>query len=383
MTPAAGLLSRFCLLLGVASVALAGQVLTLDPALAQSVKKQSKTAATGVDGRNTVIEGIKAYEARKDDKAVATLSKAVSAGGLSSQDLAKAFYYRGMSYQRTGKSAQAIADLTNAVWMRGGLSPEEQKKALEIRGQAYAKLGVPDPGPPVTSVGTPSSTAAVAAPAAAPTVATKNTASPGPAATSNAVQDVPAAGFSTQVSKAGEAAPQTGSTASGSSNPLSGVGNFFSNLFSGGSSEPSEPAAAASTAPAATVSIAAPSTQGAVSAVSAWSSETSVSAANTKVAAVAVPKQTKTAAPQAPSGAYNLQVAAVRSKTEAERLAQQLSQKHGGQIGARIPHISETVFGNMGTFYQVNVGPFAKVSETDKVCRVLKSDGFDCLVVKK
>jgi cell division protein FtsN len=36
----------------------------------------------------------------------------------------------------------------------------------------------------------------------------------------------------------------------------------------------------------------------------------------------------------------------------------------------------------MGTFYQVNVGPFATTAETDSACKALKSSGYDCLVVK-
>lgn len=377
MTIAAGSLSRLCLVLALAAAGLSAAGVITDGASAQSAK--TKTKAPAVDGRKIVIEGIKAYEARKDDKAVATLTKAVSSGGLSSQDLAKAFYYRGLAYQRSGKSAQAIADLTNAVWMKGGLTPGEQQKALEVRGTAYAKLGVEDPGPPGTSVGTPAE--------AALDVASKKTApvASSPAAAAAAGKDtasLASQGFSTQVAKSTNGSETSGSAASGSSNPLSGVGSFFSNLFSGGGSSSASAEAPARPAPGATASIGSPSSGAAPSAVSAWSSETSVSAANTKTARVAPPKKTKTAVGRSPSGAYKLQVAAVRSRGEAERLAQQLSQKHGGSIGSRVPTISETVFGNMGTFYQVNVGPFAQTSETDKVCAVLKADGFDCLVVE-
>ena len=44
---------------------------------------------------------------------------------------------------------------------------------------------------------------------------------------------------------------------------------------------------------------------------------------------------------ESPSGAYKLQVAAVRSRGEAERLAAQLKQKHSGRLGARVPLLPE------------------------------------------
>jgi len=378
MTPAVGPLSRFCLLLAAGALALALPVGPHSLAVAQTTK--TKTKAKPADGRKTVIEGIKAYESGKMDKAAATLSSAVSAGGLSSQDLAKAFYYRGLAYQRSGKSAQAIADLTNAVWMKGGLSPEEQQTALEARGKAYEAVGVQDPGPPGTSIGTPSPTAqapGVPATASAPAKPADVAAAP----KSNGA--APATGFATRVAKAPEVASEAEDAKPASGNPLSGVGSFFSNLFSGGSS----PAQPPETAPSSTASIGAPATEGgATSAVSAWTSETSVSVAKADAAPVrqTAVRKTATATDAAdPAGAYKLQVAAVRSRDEAQRLAAQLKQKHSGPLGARVPDISETVFGNMGTFYQVNVGPFAQTSETEKVCKVLKADGYDCLVVKK
>lgn len=334
------------------------------PVQAQSVSK-TKTKTKKVDGRKSVISGIKLYEAGKMDKAITALTKAVRGGGLSSQDLAKALYFRGLALEKSGKSADAIADLTNAVWMKGGLTPDEEKKALSIRSAAYAKLGVKDPGPPVTAQGTPSpgwnkSAAAPKAPAAAP-----SSGSPG--------------GFQTKVARnePAQTAPPTTS-----SNPLSGVGSFFSNIFSGGSSSET-PASSAPTASINTSPSAAPT------AVSGWSSQTSLTRAE-PAAPPAAPKKTakkitrvKKPTARAPSGAYKLQVAAVRSRDAAEQLVAQLSTKHAAQIGTRTPDITETVFGNMGTFYQVNVGPFASQHDTNRVCKVLKADGFDCLVVKK
>ena len=66
----------------------------------------------------------------------------------------------------------------------------------------------------------------------------------------------------------------------------------------------------------------------------------------------------------------------------AERLANELRYKHAAYIGGRLPRISEKVYGNMGTFYQVTVGPYANQSETAPICAVIKSDGYDCTLVK-
>lgn len=385
MTPAVGQLSRSFLLFAALAMAFAGPVLLSSSAVAQTAK--TKPAADPADGRKAVIAGIKAYESGQSDKAVSILTGAMSSGGLSSQDLAKALYFRGLAHHRSKKSAQAIADLTSAVWMKGGLSPSEQQNALKVRGEAYAAVGVADPGPPGQSVGAPA--VAEAAPAAAPKPSSGPAAKPGvtppPSATAAATKpdsQAPSAGFTTKVAKATDAAGSDAgaSGTQGSGDALSGVGNFFSNLFSGGSSSsPAEP----QSPPAATGALSPPSTGGSSAAVSAWSSETSVSTAEAEAAPARQRPSKKAVKNSVPSGDYKLQVAAVRSRGEAERLAAQLRQKHAGRIGTRVPHISETVFGNMGTFYQVNVGPFAKTAETDVVCKALKADGFDCLVVKQ
>ncbi len=366
----------FCL----AAFVAVSSLLLLPVGLSGPAHSQSAAKGKPVDGRKTVIAGVKAYEAGRANSAVTTLSKAIRSGGLSTTDMAKALYYRGLANNKAGKSADAIADLTNAVWMKGGLTPSEQQKALETRAKAYAKVGVKDPGPPKASLGTPSVQSASVAPAKAQAAkATKKAAAVVPASKTTAATP---SSFQTSVKKGGAGAqpdPSSGSGAGQTSNPLSGVGNFFSNLFGGnGSSQQTAPSSTASIDPK-------PALGGTNTAVSAWSSNTSVAQSQKRASSrpTSKPVVKRVAAVSAPKGRYRLQVAAVRSRGEAERLAGSLRQKHAGQIGSRIPAITEKVFGNMGTFYQVNVGPYAKTSETDRVCRVLKADGFDCLVVKK
>ena len=83
----------------------------------------------------------------------------------------------------------------------------------------------------------------------------------------------------------------------------------------------------------------------------------------------------------APSGKFRLQVAAVRSRSEAEALAGSWSARHGEQLGGREPEIDEAVVGSMGSFYRVRVGPYASAKRARPLCVALSSDGFDCLVV--
>ncbi len=89
----------------------------------------------------------------------------------------------------------------------------------------------------------------------------------------------------------------------------------------------------------------------------------------------------KVAAAPAGGGKYKLQVAAVRSREEAERLAQSLTGYQPVRDGMVSPEIDEAVIGSMGTFYRVRLGPYADAKEPNQLCKTLKPQGFDCLVV--
>lgn len=467
--------------------------------------------------------GAKAYEAGKFNEAVTSLSAALANGGLPSQQMAKALYYRGAAYRKQGKPAQAISDLTTAVWMKGGLSDTDRAQALDERKTAYQEAGLGDTPPAIgqAPLDAPAKTAAAAsaqAPAAAPvpskpgatltqvtpqsgigsffsslipssltssspvpsapapvaeTAATAGQAAPAPVAaapvavaTSSvpspfdvpagpapkavaqqaqevaafapaavsvsgspaapAAADVPA--FQTQTTGASAAAmapapappasapaaqvsfaepaaapaapapalsalppdapaePSTGPSplaqaGEAVSNAGKSVGSFFGNLFKGnGAGEtatqtPSSPVATSSTGPS--------------TAVSSWNGSTEVEAASSANKAKA-PKPVTAAAPaQAPapgvqpSGRYRLQVAAVRSREEANQLAAGLKQKHMAMLGAAEPVVDEAVIGNFGTFYRVRVGPYADAKVPGQMCSSLRPHGYDCLVVSQ
>ncbi|MBI1386311.1 MAG: hypothetical protein GC150_15500 [Rhizobiales bacterium] len=91
---------------------------------------------------------------------------------------------------------------------------------------------------------------------------------------------------------------------------------------------------------------------------------------------------TAQAKPAPRSGAFSLQVAALRSESEARELAARLMVKHQEVIGSYEASIEETLLGNMGTFFRVRVGPFASEQESLSVCQKLRRSQIDCFLVR-
>ncbi len=314
--------------------------------------------------------GIKAYGAGKSQEALRAFDTALR-GGLPSQQMARMLYYRGLTYRREGKPGLAISDLTSAVWLKNGLSEAEKQDAVKMRTVAYHEAGISDV-PPVPQSAFPDAPAMPSSPSAPGwQTAMSNSADPSAAAP---VSNAPAA--------------PTPPASSG------GVGGFFSsitNLFSGGSSSsapkpdespvttssidnsapPPPPAEAAGWAGTTQVAVATPPPPApAPQAVSSF--ETKVAVATEAASAPAV---------RAPSGKYRLQVAAVRSREDADTMAARVLEQHGPQLGGRQPEVDEAVIGSMGTFYRVRLGPYANAKEPQQLCGALRADGFDCLVV--
>lgn len=337
-------------------------------------------------GQRSLEAGIKAYEAGKTSQAIQSLSVAVQGGGLANPQMAKALYYRGLSYRKEGKPALAISDLTSALWLKGGLNEAERAEATAARAAAYGQAGLDDKG----------GIAVATAPAPAP----RPTAVPQSSTTSSWQASQVVTGSTTEAaSPVLSAAPVEANPASEGTqsqvNPVAGIGSFFSNLFSGssGSTAKAEPASAATTlaaptpqtdagawAPTASAASAAP----AAPATSGWGNATRVTKAReTRLAAA--PPATVIDAPGATGahsgGKYSLQVAAVRSRQEADAIVAQLFKDHRFQIGDLVPEVDTTVIGNMGTFYRVRLGPYAEANEPSQFCKMLKTRGFDCMIV--
>jgi hypothetical protein len=369
--------------------------------------------------------GTKAFEAGKFTSAISSLSNALSIGGLSSQQMAKALYYRGVAYRKTGKTAQAISDLTSAVWLKNGLSDADRAAAMENRQGAYQEAGLGN----ATPIGTPPLDAPASAAAAAPP------ATPAPAAVTAAAPPVPASADSatsswsaTSAKSAAEASvpnlsapsgnyaslsapdapalsavPQSDTATAPAANPLAGVGTaignagsavtgFFGNMFGGGGTATTTPSADVATAaapPSAPVAPAAPSVPApgvqAAPVAADWNPDVSVAPASDQKPAKAETKK-KVATVEKPrataAGKYRLQVGIVGSREEAESITARLRAEHAASLGAAAPAIDEVTFGN-GTFYRVQVGPYASAAEPGQFCSALKPKGYDCLVVTK
>lgn len=491
---------------------LAGQ----EAAAAQAKKSAKPAEAAQKDTaaiQRAYAAGAKAFEGGDMAGAEQQLSVALQGGGLPNAQMARALYLRGSAYRRLGRPAQAISDLTTAIWLKGGLSETDKAKATEERQLAYREAGLGEtpptigaapldqspkaPGAPPPAAGAqvvqvtqqsfwngfslpsltgssqPAQPAAAAPPAAAPEQQQSSSfwsflpsfgGSQAPAAeTAAAEASVPAAGFTTSVASAEAAAPpaagfapqpeaapqaqtsswttQTADAAAAApqpaaapsyapapepaglhpmgaapapaasapasegaswSNPLAGSGtavsNFFGNVFGGGT--PAAPQAEAS-----------PVTTGSTAATPGWAPDTTVvtaqtssmvqrgpdsppadptaqptelpwtAAAGTPAAEPRAAKPAKVAAAAAGGGKYKLQVAAVRSRAEAEKLAATLNGYPPVRDGLVRPEIDEAVIGSMGTFYRVRLGPYADAREPDQLCKTLRPQGFDCLVV--
>lgn len=342
------------------------------PAAAQT--EAVKKAAPPNKAEQSLNRGIEAYKKNSLARAVGSCSTALSSGGLDTAGTARALYYRGLAYRKQGQSALAITDLTNALWLNNGLGETERADALENRAAAYKAAGIADPGAPQAD---PAPAVAAASPAEQPSAGAAS-----------------AAQLPSPVTTAAIAPTDETPAQSASNNPLSGIGGFFGNLFSGGSSSPA-PAQQAAAPPSPSSELTTAST-GASAATSSWNSSTQVGTTATATPAAPKAKHPRTAALQearvetdaAPvtqavpaNGKYKLQLAAVRSRAAAEELVQRFTAKHSTKAGGRAPVIEEAVFGNMGTFYRVNIGPYASAAEPEKLCNSVRASGFDCLVV--
>jgi cell division septation protein DedD len=80
-------------------------------------------------------------------------------------------------------------------------------------------------------------------------------------------------------------------------------------------------------------------------------------------------------------GKFKIHIAALRSKPQADALAQKLLAEHGAELGNHVPIVDSAVIGSMGTFYRVRIGGYATQDEPRSLCDKLRSSGLDCLVV--
>ena len=227
----------------------------------------SPAHAAGED--EALKQAAQAIKSGKADAAIKFISNVLAVKGLPPALIAKGYYLRGLAYQKSGKPAQALADVSQALWLKQ-LSASDAADAQKIRAVALGEVGkaLPAGGPDKVAA----SAAAVASePAAAPaadgwSTDTRSSLPPNrwrksrwqkirwsrrQSRRSRRQPPHRAAGWTTE----SVAEPRVVVAPIAEPESADGIGGFFSSLFSGSSPEPvtesyapvakAEPAAAA------------------------------------------------------------------------------------------------------------------------------------------
>jgi SPOR domain len=354
-----------------------------DPAA--NAKKQDPVEAQGA-----IEAASKLLRAGKADQAAQSLSAALAGGNLPPAVMAKALYMRGLAYRQLKKPAQAVSDLTSALWLRGGLGGEERTEAQKQRIEAYADAGLTETGQVLAAAkgapaaktsssnwlsnlfGSPDSVAA--APESSAKVTTTGTAR---IETATTVPEAPINGWASKTEVQSERVAATEPAQAKRPAPAAPAAQ-----------EKDPPSVnserVASTAPA-KAKRPAPATPAA--------KEKDPPSVKAERLSSTAPAQAKRPAPAAPAakekdapsaqaaGGFRVQLTPVRTKAEALALAAKAKRQHAAVLGE--PQIEQTVVGNMGSFYRVRFGPFANAQQSQAVCAKLKGSGFDCVPIAR
>lgn len=96
------------------------------------------------------------------------------------------------------------------------------------------------------------------------------------------------------------------------------------------------------------------------------------------------PRPAPTPSPYASSGAYVVQVAALRSQADANQEWTRLNRTVGDMIESRhYADINRTDRGERGVFYRLRVAGFTGKADANDFCAALKTRSQDCLVVRQ
>lgn len=390
----------------------------------------AQTVRGAAPGGDLLSAGEKALAKGQFQAAERNFARALRSNDLTDAQVAKALYLRGVANERSDRPAQAIADITSALYLPA-LPGADRAKAYLSRGRAYEAVGMSDlaradisraksggaserqiarlsqparsgAGGPAFATSSEPARSGASGPSfdtsvqpagsrtSAPSFATRTNA---PSTTSRRQRT---ASLETQ-SQAGRAEPIPrfrttilprdggGSSWNTSADTQlskpeqkeeSGnkVGRFFGNVWSkatGGGDDKKQPAEAPATA----------------SSAPQWNQTTSVARTPQPKpnwnAQVSSPEQSASAVQPAAAGGqgYRIQLAALRSDGDAQATWKRLQAKHKGFLGARQPNIVKTNLGGLGTFYRVQLGPFANKANPQKLCKEFKRGGLDCFLL--
>lgn len=346
-----------------------------------AAEKQTTADAGVIEKR--IEQAEKSLGQGKADAAISQSSAILATGGLAPSAVARTLVLRGQAYRRSGKPAQALADLQSALWLKNGLDSAQRDAAQAAYQEAYREAGL---GQPATIPGAVTKTGE---PHVAPVAKTETPAAPTERTTAVSSWQTTAKSRGPVAIVADSTPKQTADVASAKEPksapppPPATGGSFLSALFGGFNSTP-EPA---------TVTGATGGEARAVAARSVRSEkEPSPQAAEgpDKVSRPAKGAPTKVAAapaavapaPVAASvSGHRIQLAASRSKDDAMKLAERMRQQHGKLLGQREFAVVETVYGNMGTFHIVRFAGFKSAAETKSTCAALRAKGTDCFAL--
>jgi hypothetical protein len=107
-----------------------------------SAPTRSEPAESDSSSEKSLRAGIRAY-VTGDFKLALTLLGVALQGTLSSDQVARALFYRGLAYRKQGMPGRALSDLTRALQQPDGLSAAERSDAEENRIAASQEAGLP------------------------------------------------------------------------------------------------------------------------------------------------------------------------------------------------------------------------------------------------
>lgn len=344
---------------------------------AKPSQKKAKSAAADeaktVDPEVALDQARKALGDGKADLAAKLAGEVLGGANKTPRNTARALAVRGEVHLQKGRVAEALVDLDGALWVTGGLQGAEREAAISARQRAMqqAGLGAQSPSSPPS---TPSPSKGAPAPATwAASIP------PPPAQAAPAARSASAAPVARSPDVGGTPAEVTAQSQSSG-----GIGSFFSKIFSGGTGS-SQPAVTGAVVPAKpSVSSSEPQRSEAEPKAAGRPAPARIATAVAPKPAIETPRAvTPVVAPAtaAAAGAVRIQLAAVRSREEADALARRVKSEHKDAIGARGVAIEEEVYGNMGRFYRVRIGPFASIPDTQSICARIRNGGIDCMAM--
>ena len=230
--------------------------------------------------------------------------------------MAKALYVRGLAYREQKKPAQAISDLTSALWLKGGLGGDERADALKQRIEAYADAGLTEHGQ------------ALAAARGADHAPAKKSGG-------NWLSSL----FSPSAARRAAAASRTKGHAAKEKTEAPVAAKAPPGLGDGPARPRCRPTGARP--PKATAQL------------------------------PGAPAGRRATGPARAEGRFQVQLATVRTRAEALALAAKAKREHAAVLASSEPQIDQAVLGNMGAFYRVRFGPFANAQQTQAVCAKL------------